>query len=257
MHTDKIDWQTAPPPEQRSASYDLIRCPPGSTGPWLITSKIHIGCQLFWMNGRSNPHLGTDCPGCAADKPHRWTGWLCVYDERRLRHCILEITPNCLGPINEHLLQCGSLRGARIRLFRANGKPNGRITAEIMRSELTLTQIPEPFDLPAEMQKLWQAPNKNNKPQLETPRVHAEAQGRTLLGTAKVSKVYEATDEQKAMLEAHKKKNATATANPAPPKMKPFTAADMIAAGIRPQLAEAIASPDKKKQPTKTNGYKK
>lgn len=172
--TKPIDWSQDPPAHARRTTYEIIRCPIGGTGPWLITCPKHIGCQTYWAHGRTTPHLSEGCPGCAEDIPHRWNGWLCVYDERRLRHAILEITPGCLASINEFLLQVGTLRGARIRLFRSNGKRNGRLQAEVMKSELTLTQIPEPFDLQAELTRLWEAPSKNNRPKLETPRVDSQ-----------------------------------------------------------------------------------
>ena len=210
-----IDWSETPSKKESRIRYDLIRCPKTSTGPWLITSEKHIGCQLYWMTGRSNPHLADQdngphlpptvvCPGCAADRAHRWNGWLCVYDERKLQHCILEITPYCLGPINEYILNVGTLRGARIRLFRPNGKFNGAINAEIMRSELTLPQIPQPFDLQAEMLALWEAPGKEKKVKLETPRVVEEPKEVKDLRKARKSTIYEATPEQLDMIAANR-----------------------------------------------------
>lgn len=212
-------WADQPPAAQKSMNVDLVRCPTTSTGPWLITSPRHIGCQLYWLGGRSTPHTesppnpdGTPapkiCEGCIANKPHRWNGWLCVYDEKRLRHCILEITPNCLGPINEWLLQMGTLRGSRISLRRQNGKFNGRITADLSRSDLTDLQIAQPFNLGDELERLWQAPNRSTKPKLETPRIHEEPKPVTELRAAQRTKSYEPTDEQKEMLAAHRERKA-------------------------------------------------
>lgn len=186
MTDQRIAWGESPPPSQTTLKHDLIRCPKTATGPWLITSDRHIGCQLFWLGGRSQPHLSGDridqdgislpnCAGCREDRPHRWNGWLCVYHEQTLKHAILEITVNCLEPIEEHLRQIGTLRGSRIKLSRQGGRANGRVTATLQRTELTLTQLPEAFDLRSELEKLWQAPSKTAKPLIETPRVADES----------------------------------------------------------------------------------
>lgn len=184
MTDQRIEWGETPPKSQTTLKHDLIRCPKTATGPWLITSDRHIGCQLYWLGGRSQPHLGghtigpdgvdrKNCNGCRDDRPHRWNGWLCVYDERTLRHAILEITVNCLEPIEEHLRQCGTLRGSRIKLSRQGGRANGRVVATLQRTDLTLTQLPEAFELRTELEKLWQAPSRIAKPLIETPRVAA------------------------------------------------------------------------------------
>ena len=165
-----IAWDSKPDPVLTRQTFEMIRCPATSTGPWLVTCHEVIGVQVFWMQGRSQPHLGEECPGCRENKPHRWCGWLAVYDENRMRHCILEISPLCLGTINEFGTQMGTLRGARILLRRPSGKKNGRIVAELQPSKLGQTQIPEPFDLKNELIRLWDAPGKHRGPKLETPR---------------------------------------------------------------------------------------
>ena len=251
-----VDWQDQPPAHQTSLNVDLIRCPTSSTGPWLITCEKHVGCQLYWLNGRSNPHLGEGCPGCEANRPHRWNGWLCVYDERRLRHCILEITPNCLVTINEFLMQMKTLRGARILLRRQNGKFNGRITAEMSRSELTDLQIPQPFDLAAEMERLWLAPNRSEKVKLETPRVHEEKPLAKKFDAATQTKSYDATPEQKKMLKKNRNDFDTEFAQ-AKAQLDAGTPLKRLSQlGIRREVMEALTKVELAKSKAKTNGTK-
>jgi len=239
MTDQRIEWGESPPPSQTTLKHDLVRCPKTATGPWLITSDRHIGCQLFWMGGRSQPHLGGEhigpdgrpvknCNGCRDDRPHRWNGWLCVYHEATLKHAILEITVNCLEPIEEHLRQLGTLRGSRIKLSRQGGRPNGRVTATLTRTELTLTQIPEAFDLRTGLEKLWQAPSKKAAPLLETPRV------------AETPKIDHELRTMRFGDESEKPTPAKTKPKPPAPKTPPLTAAEKKAASEELALIDRL-----------------
>lgn len=239
MTDQPIEWGEAPPPSQTTLKHDLVRCPKTATGPWLITSDRHIGCQLYWLGGRSQPHLageeiygdGTrrpNCVGCRQDKPHRWNGWLTVYHEKTLKHAILEITVNCLEPIEEQIRQVGTLRGSRITLSRQGGRPNGRVTATLMRTDLTITQIPPTFDLKTELAKLWQAPSKRAAPLLETPRIHEDTKPDPDLRNRRTGN----EDEQPPV-----PKRPT---RPTPTKTPPLTAAEKKAASEELALIEKL-----------------
>jgi len=211
-----VEWTSEPNNVAKIPHVELVRCPPNGTPPYLITADKLIGTQVYWMHGRTCPHIPTtdeqkaagmpnQCPGCVAEKAHRWTGWLSVWDERKLQHCILEVTPNTVGQINDWLTMYGTLRGSRIVLERKSKRPNGAMTAKLAVSGLPLAAIPLAFDLVQQLELLWDAPSKSEKAKLESPRTVAESAAMKELEKAKLSKTYEATPEQLEMMEQHRK----------------------------------------------------
>lgn len=256
MPKPNVEWCAEPPQAGKLPHIQIVRCGATTSQTYLVTSDKLIGSQLYWMTGRSCPHLKEDCPGCEANKEHRWNGWLAVFDEHTLKPVILEVTPNCVGQINDAIVNFGTLRGLRITLHRKSKRFNGALSATLVPSGLPMQGIPITFDLTEYLHQMWAAPSKNSKVSLESPRVVDEKKGRDLLKTAKVTKTYEATDEQKLMLEANKK-TFQEEIQAAKKRIKPgMTERQIYNLGIRKDLARALAKADQLNTQAKTNGRK-
>lgn len=233
---------------------DLVRCPPTSTAPLLITADMVIGTQIYWMGGRSCPHyeaspeqtaqgIHVECPGCDAGKHHRFVGWLTCFDERKLQHVILEVSHNASEQIGTYRNQFGTLRGSRIVLSRKNGRFNGTMTATLCQSGLPIAAIPIAFDLVEQLEFLWQAPNKTDRAVIVTPREIPAKEPRRKTEPAEVQKIYTATPAQLEMLRANK--------TAAKSRLADSQLDDAVASGAKTRSTRAAANPDDSKRMTK------
>jgi hypothetical protein len=152
------------------AHIDLVRCGPKESQKVLVTSHELVGNEVYWLDGRSNPHTSDHCEGCAQKRPHIWYGWLACYDEQRMQHLILEVTARCVDAIQTHMANFGTLRGAYIKLKRRNGKPNGAMSAELLPSGLPAPSIPLAVDVQEHMMALWASPSDRDKSQMRKVR---------------------------------------------------------------------------------------
>lgn len=210
-----VQFSASAPKDKTRPHIDLVRCPPTSTRPYLVTADNVVGCEVYWMAGRSNPHLAAspeqiangetvECPGCDAGKHHRFVAWLTCWDEQKLQHIILEVSANASEQIGTYRHQYGTLRGARIVLSRKNQRYNGTMTATLSQSALHLEAIPAAFDLIEQLEFLWQCPNKSDKAVMVTPREIPAKEPRRKHDSAETAKVYTASPEQLEMLAANK-----------------------------------------------------
>lgn len=230
-------WTTETPKEALAAKHKILRCPPVRLRPHIVLSHEILYTGIHWVSRRSIQCQGeATCEHCKKQKP-TWKGYLSVWlPESNVRYC-LEITPPCFEPCGAYKQLYGTLRGSQITLTRRGVKENGRMSAELQPSGLPEPSLPQPIDVEETMRQAWDSPNKSDRQPMQVPRdtaggdaalnkLIAELQRRGLADTNgqlieqpivdaapktngihprfKLSKTYEATPEQKAMLAANK-----------------------------------------------------
>lgn len=170
-----IDWSDAPPTKSKAQAADLRRCPPGGFPPVIVLSEWIIGNEMHWYNGRSFPHLKSDCPACLAKRSKVWKGYLGCLDPKTRKVFILEITPNCIDPAAAYKECYGSLRGAGIKLDRSATKINGRVTASFCAANLGGLDLPRCPDVRSILQHMWQTDHRKDDSAPQNPRAVSEA----------------------------------------------------------------------------------
>lgn len=230
-------WSTTQPPKVRSCKHKILRCPPVRLRPFVITSDEVLYVGIHWMNGRSKPCPGeTDCPECKKQYP-TYKGYLSVWNPETNESYCLEITPPCFGTCAAYRQLYSTLRGGTMSLSRKGTKDNGRLSAAIVPSGIPPTQLPDPIDVQATMVEAWDSPDRKSTPPMKPPpdTLANETEARELVARLKrdgyidadgnptgktsstdafekavtnerfkLSKTYEATDDQKAMLERNR-----------------------------------------------------
>jgi hypothetical protein len=114
-----------------------------------------VGTQTHYYQGRTTPHREADCPACDAGQPSRWYGYLLVWSPKTKLRAILEITAASAEMYDIYRTQHGTLRAARVIVWRPNGKPNGRVKAILERSEFAANELPTDVDLRPILCRMW------------------------------------------------------------------------------------------------------
>lgn len=153
-HMSEIHFDNNPPApgpalfiKRLKGGEDIVVC--------VLANEIK-GIWAHWSGKKSEPHFfdSAHCPGCQAQRPKRWKGYLHVYDYAGNKELILEVTPASAVQINR-LCACSSkLRGERIRLQRSKGD-NGRLTVSVLAVEPKIDALPKEKDPRPSILKLW------------------------------------------------------------------------------------------------------
>lgn len=229
--TPEIEWNDNPHTQTQPHSADLRRCPPGGLPPAIILMDWITGNELHWWNGRSFPHLKTECPACAAKRAKVWKGYVACLDPKTRKIFILELTPNCTEPLSAYKLTFGSLRGATIKLDRPATKINGRVTATVTPTHLGGLELPQPPDVRKILQHMWQTDHRpaDDQPQVPRPIVESPMSNEELerrnperfrTDGNSGTKVYQATEATKAALQRNREAAATTPKSNGKPEHK-------------------------------------
>lgn len=210
--TQEIEWSERPNYDLSHARHDIVRCGPGSLRPHIVLNDEIVGAELHWFQGRSTPHLKKDCPFCGPGKQTVWKGHICGLCEMTKKCVIVEFTAPCIDQLNEYKLRHGTLRGARLKLHRTGGKPNGKLFAQVEPSGLGTNELPEPFDLRAALHFMWNSRRDLANIRTESPRVVVDGPAnneelarkrpsRFATNGHNPTEVYSATEEQLRMID--------------------------------------------------------
>jgi len=215
----------------------ILRCPAVRLKPLVITSTEVLYVGVHWVGGRSKPCPGEKtCPQCKEQYP-TYKGYLSCWNPETNEQFCVEITPPCFGTCVTYAKLYSTVRGATLALTRAGTKANGRMSASLTPSGIPTTQIPDPIDVQACMSEAWASPNKGEGPKLKPPPETLAGEQSALEFIAKLKKegfldengvptgkttakeefkaavqdarftlpkIYETTDEQRAMLAANR-----------------------------------------------------
>jgi len=152
------DWSNCPPERTSPRPLQLIRTPVGRALTATITSERLLGCLTHWWGGRTSPCETPHCDACNHGSPTRWHGYLGLYDERTRGLALLELTDSCDDAIRDAIKLYGSLRGCRIKAYRAKASRNGRVILEIRAPAIDVAALPAAPDVPATLAMIWNLP---------------------------------------------------------------------------------------------------
>lgn len=151
----EIEWSDHPEPVAPGQKPELIRCGQGSLPPMICISTRHCGGDLHYWQGRSFPHLKTDCPACASKNVAVWKGYLGVWNPGTRLTGILEFTLRCTSALDAYFLAHGTCRGASIQLKRSGSKPNGKLNLTATTSQWGHDQLPEEPNIRYQLGIMW------------------------------------------------------------------------------------------------------
>lgn len=123
----------------------------------VICPKILMVWTHFYGN-RTIPHLEdrTECEGCKAERAKRFKGYLGIYLRGTKEYILGEVTQLACEPWKGILQDPAvSLRGAHVRIERANRSPQSRVKMEIKLGVHDVDRLPPPFDILPILLNIW------------------------------------------------------------------------------------------------------
>jgi len=146
----------APPPQPTQLPYlPLERIKPGGAFRAIITTPTALGVWTHFMGGRTLPCMDSDCPGCLAQMPRRWEGYLGCLTPSPSRHIIVALTPAAALGISDTAVDRFALRGNLIIFERAGKRLNSRLRARVEPIEFYQKMLPPEPDLKAHLMHIW------------------------------------------------------------------------------------------------------
>lgn len=149
-------WTNRPRPDDYSTQIQILRSRPGKPLRALVTAADLVGAYVHYWKGRTKLCEHPNCEACDASRQPRWYGYLAVVAEATLNPAILELTPSCVPAIDRYLADHGTLRGALVKLSRANPRINARVILELSEGNLGGTALPAAPKVEAQLCKIWE-----------------------------------------------------------------------------------------------------
>lgn len=151
-----IAFRNCPPPRPRRVA-KIVRPRPGEPLDVIVYTPQVWGMMTHWVNGRTKPCLAKDCP-CqkeGSDLRSLWKGYLLAATYDKLSELVIvEISVEAAWQCKELQGQCQLLRGARLKLRRANAKANSQVIPELTLNHRTDWPAP-PLDLVEALSRVW------------------------------------------------------------------------------------------------------
>jgi len=149
-------WTARPDRTPRNTQIPILRAKPGRPLVGLITAHDLVGAYTHYWRGRTSICTAPTCEACDAHRAPRWYGFLAVVNPDSNNAAIFEITPSTLDSIETYITTYGTLRGATIRLTRANPKINARLICELKPGPNRGDQLPSAPNVQAQLCKMWE-----------------------------------------------------------------------------------------------------
>lgn len=150
------NWTNRPPTDTTSAALRIVRVPPKAPITLTILSHEIVGTPTHFANNRTTPCDGPgECDLCARGIGWRWHGYLAVRLDATGETAILELTAQAAARFADHFDAQGTLRAARAKLARANGRPNGRILVAINPPKPDAPPLPDEPDIRRNLCHIW------------------------------------------------------------------------------------------------------
>lgn len=177
-------WDAPPPESSRLQHLPLQRLGPKANLRAAITSPDVLGVWTHFMSGRTLACLQGDCPGCEANLPQRWEGYLGVLIAETRRHIILALTPGAAIGIADTAPDPHNLRGLVLIAERMGKRANARLRARVEELDLSQVKLPPIPDLKAHLMHIWgldQAHfNQDNPDYVNRLKQHFKSNGHTV-----------------------------------------------------------------------------
>jgi hypothetical protein len=166
-------WKDDPPPPREFGGIRLIRVDQQKGVDAYITCDRLVGRDTHFVNRRTVPCTGIDCPHDLDGVPARWHGYISICSIHLTTHAVLELTSLAAQPIKTYYERHGSLRGAHIKASRKGNKNNSPVACLLEPSDVDLRTLPRSVNLKRFLCVLWNipddAPNGQDAPPLGTP----------------------------------------------------------------------------------------
>lgn len=150
------DLDLQPTPPRPGPELFFLRMKGNECHTFTVYSPALFGINVHYVGQRSSPHYRNvkKCPGCIANNPKRWKGYLHCYDHNLSQEVFLELTPKSADSLLSQLGKKGTLRGNRIQVKRT-ASDKGRLLISILTACSNPEQLPPGRDPLAGLCKLW------------------------------------------------------------------------------------------------------
>lgn len=145
------------PNQSATPKWDLIRTPQGKRVSYLICSDSPLLSGVHRFRGRTVPHERPICEHCQAGTELRYKAFVHVFTPTILASFVLELTDHGAGPLVEWWKKNGTVRGARIEIWRKGKKENSPVMSRLSTPPDTWGELPKGIDLAEYMERIWYA----------------------------------------------------------------------------------------------------
>lgn len=152
-------WTDRPDRGDGSTQIAILRSRPAKTIGGIITSIDCVGAYTHYWKGRTCLCTHPNCDPCDASRAPRWYGYLAVVPPNGGQAAILEITPSCVPALDAYRESHGTLRGALIKVQRANAKINARVICTLTEGSFGGEKLPTAPNVKAQLCKMWEVPS--------------------------------------------------------------------------------------------------
>ena len=152
------NFSAEPPKDSQRSAYRLIRTPPTSPITGHIISDHLVGCPTHFAGNRTVPCERPKCELCMSGIGWRWHGYFLALISTTHEIVIYEITAITSDPFTEFHGHHGTLRNAAFKCARVNGKPNGRVLAQLKPGDPSRLMLPDDQPLEPLLCHIWNIP---------------------------------------------------------------------------------------------------
>ena len=163
------NWANQPNEPTTETRMPIMRVLPGRPKSGIILSVGLTGAYTHFWRGRTTICTAPECDACDANRLPRWYGYLAVWSPSTKTQALFELTPAAAPDIIAHQEAYGTLRTARLTLQRANAKANSRVQAAIEPTTYATKDLPEPPNVRAILQRIWELKIEPVTQEMEQP----------------------------------------------------------------------------------------
>lgn len=160
MSAPEVYWDNEPDTEDAGSFVPIWSPKPGQTLRLVCLSDVVTGVWTHFVDKRTRPCLGrkNGCLCSRMDLGRRWKGYVAALEPERSRVVLAELTIGAYTHAFDLLRSVKeTLRGRPIRLWRATGKENARVSVifEEPRLEAMEHSLPPAPDVRECLRRIW------------------------------------------------------------------------------------------------------
>lgn len=171
--TRPVGWTTAPPKDEGTRNWQMIRAPECGSLRLMIVSHQLIGRPMHFYRGRSTPHTEPTCEACDDGRRKEWKGYIGCRQIVTGQRYILEVTAHVGHQIAKYSSDHRTLKGTIINVGRTTPKANGKVWVKLTPPPENMGELgPEP-DLRPILERMWQIKTtlKLDGEEIQPPRI--------------------------------------------------------------------------------------
>lgn len=138
------NFVTGPAPRHRPKYCEVVRVKTPVTVTFTVLSESVVAVETHWYGNRSHHCIGADreCPGCTANWPYKWKGYIHAIQWGNPEPVFLELTEKAVFQLLRFMAGRPSLRGSIVKVGKSKGGSHGRYVIEVLERVLPVDELP-------------------------------------------------------------------------------------------------------------------